>query len=834
MKPTTFVIAMLGACSVGFTATGSDQHPTSNFLWYEQPAKLYGYNDIGKDNLKAAGNNNGDPWQSEALPIGNGRIGAMVFGGDKVERLALNEVSFWSGGLNPGGGYSYGPEAGKDAFGAYQPFGDLLIQFEGAGETSDYTRSLNLENGIASTTYTQDGVTFKREVFASFPGQVIVMTCTASKPGALNMKFNLHPNHSSTISAQGGKAQGKLSMAGTLKNDLEFEGVVMVIPQGGTISATGGSKPADVTYENNRAVIDWESLPSLKVEKANSCTVIISLATDYVMDYSKNWKGTPAKKKNNDILAKLGKVQPGALKSAHVANYKSLFDRVKLDLGKTDADRAQLPTNERIKAYRDALSEVNDGTRLYSGSADDPELESTLFQYGRYMLISGSRPGSLPATLQGIWNDKVSPPWACDYHNNINVQMCYWGAEPANLSECHQPLIDYIEAMQEPCRIASQKDFKTQSGGKVRGWTVRTSQNIFGGNGWQWNIPGNAWYGRHIWDHFAFSMDQAYLKNQGYPMMKEISEFWEDHLKSLGKGGEGFASDDKDANLDELKDLPAGTLVAPHGWSPEHGPREDGVSHDQQLIWDLFSNTITASDYLRESKGFSSDLLKKRDLLAKPKIGKEGNLQEWMIDRQGAPNHRHTSHLYAVYPGNQISMEKTPELAKAAKKALEDRGSTGDSRRSWTWPWRTALWARFKEGNRAHDMIAGLIHHNLLDNMLATHPPMQMDGTYGITGAMCEMLLQSHTGDFTKQPEISLLPAPTEDWPSGKVKGLKARGNITVDFQWEDGKVTKYRLTAPTKTQVKLTVNGETKTVTTSQPKDPSKKNKKQGANKPA
>jgi alpha-L-fucosidase 2 len=329
-------------------------------------------------------------------------------------------------------------------------------------------------------------------------------------------------------------------------------------------------------------------------------------------------------------------------------------------------------------------------------------------------------------------------------------------------------------------------------------------------------------------------MDQAYLKNQGYPMMKEISEFWEDHLKSLGKGGEGFASDDKDANLDELKDLPAGTLVAPHGWSPEHGPREDGVSHDQQLIWDLFSNTITASDYLRESKGFSSDLLKKRDLLAKPKIGKEGNLQEWMIDRQGAPNHRHTSHLYAVYPGNQISMEKTPELAKAAKKALEDRGSTGDSRRSWTWPWRTALWARFKEGNRAHDMIAGLIHHNLLDNMLATHPPMQMDGTYGITGAMCEMLLQSHTGDFTKQPEISLLPAPTEDWPSGKVKGLKARGNITVDFQWEDGKVTKYRLTAPTKTQVKLTVNGETKTVTTSQPKDPSKKNKKQGANKPA
>ncbi len=823
MKTSLTTLTLLASCSLASQASAATDHPTSNYLWYEQPAKLYGHSSYGKENLKAADNKNGNPWESEALPIGNGRIGAMVFGGDKIERLALNEVSLWTGGNVSTDAYNYGPKSGKNDFGAYQPFGDLIINFQSDQPTENYERSLDLTTGIAKTSYTSNGVNYTREVFASHPNQVIVMTCKADKAGQLNADFILKPAHDAKVTAISSGKNNKLSISGTLANGQAFEGIVSIIPKGGTVTATGGSKDVPVTYQDRYAECDLDTIPKLILKGGTECTVILSMATDYVMDHTKNWKGESPQKRNNAYMNNALATPIADLKNAHIKNYKSLFDRLNLNLGKTDAELAALPTDKRLEAYKKRMGDnmINDAEseRLYTVETNDPELEETLFQYGRYMLISGSRPGNLPANLQGIWNDMVSPPWASDYHNNINIQMCYWGAEPANLSECHTPLINYINAMQATLRDATKKQFKPENGKDTRGWTVRTSQNIFGGSGWQWNIPGNAWYARHIWDHFAFTCDKNYLKNVAYPIMKEVSEFWEDNLKELGDKGEGFFSADGNINREELADIKKGTLVAPNAWSPEHGPREDGVSHDQQLIWDVFTNTITAGNILGTNQGFSKELADKRDRLAKPKIGKEGNLQEWMIDRIAKTDHRHTSHLYAVYPGNEISMEKTPELAKAARNSLKWRGTTGDSRRSWTWPWRTALWSRFKEGDRAHDMVAGLLHHNTLPNMIATHAPMQMDGTYGITGAMCEMLVQSHTGDFTKTPEISLLPAPAKSWPEGSVKGIKARGNVTIDFDWKDGKVTTYKLTSPLRRSVKLTVNGETKIVIPEAPK---------------
>lgn len=798
MKITSCIAGFMASVAVSGVSVSAGVQAASHRLWFNKPGDVYEIRTPWKGNPKnyqQPKQLRGNAWESQGLPIGNGRIGAMVFGGDVRERLALNEISFWSGGENPSMGYEYGPLSGQDQFGCYQPFADFLIEFASSGETSNYTRSLSLDDGIARTSYTKDGVEYKQEVFASFPDQVIVMTCTASSPGRLDAKFMFKPNHTVKMAAQG----NELIMAGTLKNGMAFEGRAVVLNQGGQIAAKGAKANVTVTYDNNKPVMKTEKLPYLDLSKADSVTIIISLATDYEMDFKKNWKGMSPGQRNKNYLDKVAGKSPNELKSVHIKNHKSLFDRVKLDLGKTDPSVASLPTDERIKAYQN--------------KPEDPELEETLFQYGRYLLMSSSRPGTLPANLQGLWNDHVQQAWACDYHSDINIQMNYWLAGPTNLQECQTSLLDFFTAMTLPSIQATKKTFKNQGGTPARGWTVAFSQNPFGGHGWAWNIPGSSWYACHMWEHYAFTQDNTYLRKQAYPMMKQICQFWEDHLKELGEHGKGLVSNGKELDVSqypELKDIKKGTLVAPDTWSPEHGPREDGVAHDQQLVRNLFDMTITAAEILDVDREWAEQLARKRDLLADHRIGREGNLQEWMIDRDPRTAHRHTSHLLAVYPCNQISVEKTPELAAAAKKSLLWRGTSGDSRRSWTWPWRTALWARFQEGNKAHEMISSLIQYNMLDNMLTTHPPMQMDGNFGITAGMAEMLLQSHNPG-----EISLLPALPAAWPSGSVKGLKARGNITVNFEWKNGKVTKKELFSPSSQKVKVITNGNVETVET-------------------
>jgi alpha-L-fucosidase 2 len=405
----------------------------------------------------------------------------------------------------------------------------------------------------------------------------------------------------------------------------------------------------------------------------------------------------------------------------------------------------------------------------------------------------------------------IDAPWGNDYHSNINFQMVYWLPEPGNLSECHLSMIDYLDAMREPFRKNTHEYLHAigENVNKVKdGWVVYTSHNPFGAGGWQVNLPGSAWYGLHLWEHFAFTNDTTYLRNQAYPMMKELCHYWEGQLKSLGKGGENFESNYQRVDVSqypELAHIKEGTLVVPNGWSPEHGPRgEDGVSHDQQIVSELFANTIQASKILNIDEQWRIHLSEICERMYAPQIGKMGNLMEWMIDRSPETDHRHTSHLFAVFPGKGISLRNTPELAEAAKKSLSYRKTTGDSRRSWAWTWRSLLWARLHEGELAHDMIEGLITHNMLDNLFTTHHiPLQIDGNYGITAAMLEMLIQSHEGI------IELLPAPTETWKEGKASGLKARGNIEVDMVWKNGKVTDWKLRSPQHQKVKVLVNNE-------------------------
>ena len=754
-KHLSVVLINLFVC--GFAFAGDNQ-PLK--LWYKLPAKV---------------------WSAEALPIGNGRMGAMFFAGINQEIIQFNEQSLWSGDNNWDGEY----ETGDHGFGTYRNFGEIILDFTTQNAASNYHRSLDISNAIHQTSFIQNGIRFNREAFASYPDQVMAFSYTSDKKGAFSGKLSL-------TSAQGATSQStenSVSFEGEMPNKLKYAAVVRVLHDGGKTKVEGNS---------------------LIFENCNSLTLLVDARTNYKPDYKSNWRGEdPMPVIEKELTAAQAKSYK-TLKTNHIKDITALLGRVTLNIGKTSADLLALPTDERLKRYSGVggtIAEPNgnnvdakafDKIKRQQKGTEDPELEETMFQYGRYLLASSSRPGGLPANLQGLWNDSNKPAWASDYHNNINIQMNYWAAESTNLSECQLPLIDFIEAALEPCRIATRKAF----GEKTRGWTARTSQNIFGGNGWEWNIPASAWYAQHVYEHWAFTQDNNYLKETAYPIIKEICEYWEDRLKKM----------------------PDGTLMVPNGWSPEHGPREDGVMHDQQLVWDLFQNYLEAAKALNIDNDYQNRVADMQTHLAPNKIGKWGQLQEWQEDRDD-PNdeHRHTSHLFAVYPGRQISMTKTPELAKAAILSLRSRSgnygknentpftvesTVGDSRRSWTWPWRCALWARLGEGERAGIMIRGLLTYNTLPNLFCNHPPFQLDGNFGIPAAMTEMLMQSHAG------EIQLLPAIPKRWAEGgSFTGLRARGGFVVDCSWKDGKVTYFKICSSEPNHVKVRVNGELKEI---------------------